>query len=76
VNRKPSSVFLSNEDCSQRKNYLIGDFEGNRKKIIDALPGKNSGADLVMFSELCLWLSTAHFWSFVISSRNVLHRLS
>ncbi|MCY7408730.1 MAG: NAD+ synthase [Chitinophagales bacterium] len=36
-----------------QQNYLIGDFEGNRKKIIDAVQeAKKSGADLIMFSEL------------------------
>lgn len=38
-----------------QQNYLIGDFEGNRKKIIDGIHhARNSGADLVMFSELCV----------------------
>src|SRR5438034_10511756 len=38
-----------------QQNYLIGDFEGNRKKIIDGIhQARNSGADLVMFSELCV----------------------
>ncbi|MGB3074770.1 MAG: NAD+ synthase [Chitinophagales bacterium] len=36
-----------------QQNYLIGDFEGNRKKITDAIRrAKEMGADLVMFSEL------------------------
>ncbi|HYV91330.1 MAG TPA: NAD+ synthase [Chitinophagales bacterium] len=38
-----------------QQNYLIGDFEGNRKKIISGIhEAKNSGANLVMFSELCV----------------------
>lgn len=38
-----------------QQNYLIGDFEGNRKKIIDGiLQAKNAGAGLVLFSELCV----------------------
>ena len=38
-----------------QQNYLIGDFEGNRKKIIDGIhQARNAGADLVMFSELCV----------------------
>lgn len=38
-----------------QQNYLIGDFEGNRKKIIEGIhQARNSGADLVMFSELCI----------------------
>lgn len=36
-----------------QQNYLIGDFEGNRKKIIEGINhAKEMGADLVMFSEL------------------------
>jgi NAD+ synthase (glutamine-hydrolysing) len=38
-----------------QQNYLIGDFEGNRKKIIEGIVyAKQLGADLVMFSELCV----------------------
>src|SRR5258706_9683949 len=38
-----------------QQNYLIGDFEGNRKKIIDGIhEAKTLGADLVVFSELCV----------------------
>lgn len=38
-----------------QQNYLIGDFEGNRKKIIEGIrQAKALGANLVMFSELCV----------------------
>lgn len=38
-----------------QQNYMIGDFEGNRKKIINGIrEARNQGADLVMFSELCV----------------------
>ncbi|MEI7803384.1 MAG: NAD+ synthase [Bacteroidota bacterium] len=38
-----------------QQNYMIGDFEGNRKKIIDAIRNaKNQSADIVVFSELCV----------------------
>ncbi len=38
-----------------QQNYLIGDFEGNRNKIVDGIrQAKARGADLVMFSELCV----------------------
>ena len=38
-----------------QQNYMIGDFEGNRKKIIDAIRNaKNQNADIVVFSELCV----------------------
>lgn len=38
-----------------QQNYMIGDFEGNRKKIIDAIcNAKNQSADIVVFSELCV----------------------
>lgn len=38
-----------------QQNYVIGDFEGNRKKIIAAIRGaKKQNADLVIFSELCV----------------------
>jgi NAD+ synthase (glutamine-hydrolysing) len=38
-----------------QQNYLIGDFEGNRTKIINAIRhSKELQADLVMFSELCV----------------------
>jgi len=36
-----------------QQNYMIGDFDGNRKKILDGISkAKDQGADLVMFSEL------------------------
>lgn len=36
-----------------QQNYLIGDFIGNRNKIISAIhEAKQKGADLIMFSEL------------------------
>ena len=38
-----------------QQNYLIGDFEGNRSKIISAIrEAKKQSADLVVFSELCV----------------------
>jgi NAD+ synthase (glutamine-hydrolysing) len=38
-----------------QQNYLIGDFEGNRNKIVDGIRrAKSLNADLVMFSELCV----------------------
>ncbi|MBA3648873.1 MAG: NAD+ synthase [Chitinophagales bacterium] len=38
-----------------QQNYLIGDFEGNRTKIIAGIrEAKTMGADLVLFSELCV----------------------
>jgi NAD+ synthase (glutamine-hydrolysing) len=38
-----------------QQNYHIGNFEANAKKIIDAInKAKNEGADLVLFSELCI----------------------
>jgi NAD+ synthase (glutamine-hydrolysing) len=38
-----------------QQNYMIGDFEGNRQRIISAIhEAKERGADLVMFSELCV----------------------
>ena len=38
-----------------QQNYLIGDFEGNRNKIVDGIRrAKALNADLVMFSELCV----------------------
>ena len=36
-----------------QQNYLIGDFETNTKKIIDAIEtAKAAGGDLILFSEL------------------------
>jgi NAD+ synthase (glutamine-hydrolysing) len=38
-----------------QQNYHIGNFEDNRKKIIEGIgKAKEAGADLVMFSELCV----------------------
>jgi NAD+ synthase (glutamine-hydrolysing) len=38
-----------------QQNYHIGNFESNTKKIIDAIEtAKKGGADLVMFTELCV----------------------
>lgn len=38
-----------------QQNYLVGDFEGNLKKIITAIKeAKDQNADLVVFSELCI----------------------
>lgn len=38
-----------------QQNYHIGNFEENRKKIIDGIEkAKKGGADLVVFSELCV----------------------
>lgn len=38
-----------------QQNYLIGDFEGNLAKIISGIrTAKRQGADLVVFSELCV----------------------
>ncbi len=38
-----------------QQNYHIGNFESNTRKIIDAIKwAKQQGADLVMFSELCV----------------------
>src|SRR5688572_248652 len=42
-------IFLS------QQNYHIGNFESNAQKIIDAIGrAKKAGADLVLFSELCI----------------------
>src|ERR671912_1013802 len=38
-----------------QQNYHIGNFEENARKIIEAInKAKEAGADLVMFSELCI----------------------
>jgi NAD+ synthase (glutamine-hydrolysing) len=38
-----------------QQNYHIGNFESNRQKIIDGIErAKKAGADLVVFSELCI----------------------
>ncbi|MDB5196220.1 MAG: synthetase [Flaviaesturariibacter sp.] len=38
-----------------QQNYHIGNFEANAQKIIDGIAkGKEAGADLVLFSELCI----------------------
>ncbi|UAY51691.1 NAD+ synthase [Ferruginibacter albus] len=38
-----------------QQNYHIGNFESNTKKIIEAInTAKQSGADLIVFSELCI----------------------
>ncbi|HZG00573.1 MAG TPA: NAD+ synthase, partial [Chitinophagales bacterium] len=38
-----------------QQNYIIGDFDGNRKKIIDGIKeAERLGADIVAFSELCV----------------------
>jgi len=38
-----------------QQNYHIGNFEENATKIIDGInKAKEAGADLVMFSELCI----------------------
>ena len=38
-----------------QQNYHIGNFEDNARKIIDGIrKAKEAGADLVMFSELCI----------------------
>ncbi len=38
-----------------QQNYHIGNFEANRNKIVDGInKAKEAGADLVMFSELCI----------------------
>jgi len=38
-----------------QQNYLIGDFEGNREKILSGIQqAKEMAADLVIFSELCI----------------------
>ena len=38
-----------------QQNYHIGNFEENAAKIIDGInKAKEAGADLVMFSELCI----------------------
>src|SRR5580765_1225209 len=38
-----------------QQNYLIGDFEGNRNKILEGIrQAREQGADLVIFSELCV----------------------
>src|SRR5947209_5243833 len=38
-----------------QQNYHIGNFESNAQKIIDGIAqAKKAGADLVMFSELCV----------------------
>ena len=36
-------------------NYKVGDFEGNRNLICNAIDkAKSEGSDLVVFSELCI----------------------
>ena len=38
-----------------QQNYHIGNFELNAQKIIEGIKkGKEAGADLVLFSELCI----------------------
>lgn len=38
-----------------QQNYIIGDFEGNSRKIIQSIQrAKDKGADLVVFTELCV----------------------
>ena len=38
-----------------QQNYLIGDFEGNRNKILEGIrQAREQGADLIIFSELCV----------------------
>jgi NAD+ synthase (glutamine-hydrolysing) len=38
-----------------QQNYVIGDFEGNREKIISGIrEARNQHADIVVFSELCV----------------------
>lgn len=38
-----------------QQNYLIGDIEGNTQKIIAAVEeARKQGADLAVFSELCI----------------------
>jgi len=38
-----------------QQNYHIGNFESNRQQIIDGIgKGRDAGADLVVFSELCI----------------------
>ncbi|MCG7860124.1 NAD+ synthase, partial [Flavihumibacter sediminis] len=38
-----------------QQNYHIGNFSSNTKKILEAIgEARNQGADLVVFSELCV----------------------
>lgn len=61
-------------------NYIIGDFEGNTKKIIDAVyHAKNGGADIVAFAELAVTgyppRDFLEFRDFIAKSETCLHEI-
>ena len=46
-----------------QQNYHIGNFQKNSEKIIAGIEqAKQMGADLVVFSEQCVWLSAIGFF--------------
>lgn len=61
-------------------NYIIGDFEGNTKKIIDAVyHAKNGGTDIVAFAELAVTgyppRDFLEFRDFIAKSETCLHEI-
>lgn len=61
-------------------NFIIGDFEGNTKKIIDAIyNAKNGGADIVAFAELAVTgyppRDFLEFRDFISKSETCLHQI-
>lgn len=61
-------------------NFIIGDFEGNTKKIIDAIyNAKNGGADIVAFAELTITgyppRDFLEFRDFISKSETCLHQI-
>jgi len=62
-------------------NYIIGDFEGNKKKIIDSIHrAKNEKADLVVFAELAITgyppRDFLEFDDFVRKSNDSIHEIA
>jgi len=61
-------------------NFIIGDFEGNTKKIIDTIyDAKNGGADIVAFAELAVTgyppRDFLEFRDFISKSETCLHQI-
>ncbi|MCS6917008.1 MAG: NAD+ synthase [Chitinophagales bacterium] len=64
-----------------QQNYVIGDFEGNAAKISAAIAeGRSRGADLVVFSELCVCgyppQDMLEYRSFVGHCEQTVHRIA
>ena len=54
IKQKDADICLMKIVLAQQ-NYRIGDFELNTRKIIEAIrQAKAEGADLIMFSEMCI----------------------